>query len=61
LNQAWNKDKKLNKLNWKLVKEIREMYKKGNVSQIQLAKEYDFSRGTINNLLLNKTWKEENE
>lgn len=46
------------KLNWKLVRSIREEYKSGKINQIDLAIKYNVAKSTMNILLKNKTWKE---
>lgn len=48
-----------NKLNWKIVKEIREKYKTGTYSQSMLAKEYRVEQTNISFIVRNKTWLEE--
>lgn len=50
------------KLTWQQVKEIRELYKTDNsgISQASLAKCYNVSKGTIQDVLENRTWKIEN-
>lgn len=46
----------ISKLTWEKVKEIRERYKEDNISQDQLAKEFEVSRSAILHVLLNNTW-----
>jgi len=46
------------KLNWDIVREIRELYKLGNTSYRKLAKEYNVSNFTIECIIKYKTWKE---
>lgn len=46
------------KLTWEQVREIRNTYASGGISQPALAREYGVVQGTISNILLHKTWKE---
>jgi hypothetical protein len=46
------------KLTWTIVKEIRELYKEGGTSIRKLAKKYNVSNMTIENVIKYKTWKE---
>lgn len=46
------------KLNWNIVREIRELYKEGNTSIRKLAKKYNVSNITIENVIKYRTWKE---
>lgn len=46
------------KLTWKTVREIRERYAMGNISQRQLSKEYGITPATMNDVLKNKSWVE---
>jgi len=46
------------KLNWNKVKEIRERYKNGSVTQLQLANEFDVDQSTISHAINDHTWKE---
>lgn len=48
------------KLTPEVVREIRRVYAEGNVSQGILARRYGVSQSLINNLVLNKTYTEEN-
>jgi len=45
-------------LTWGLVKQIRERYLDGNVSQKQLSVEYGVSHSVINKIVNNKSWVE---
>ena len=44
-------------LNWEKVKEIRTRYSQGGVSQRALAIEFGVHFGTLNDVILHKTWK----
>ncbi len=44
------------KLNWRKVSEIRQKYSTGKYVYNTLAKEYDVSKGTIADIVRNKTW-----
>ena len=44
------------KLTWNIVKEIRKIYSKGNITQLQLSKDYSVVPSTINAIVLNKKW-----
>jgi len=46
------------KLTWNIVKEIRDSYKEGNTSIRKLAKKYNVSNITIENVIKHRTWKE---
>ena len=46
------------KLTWVIVKEIRVRYEAGGITQAALAREYDITTQHINDILLNKRWKE---
>ncbi len=48
------------KLTPETAREIRRVYAEGNVSQGILARRYGVSQSLINNLVLNKTYTEEN-
>jgi hypothetical protein len=47
---------KNSKLNWAQVREIRELA--GTITQAQLAKQFNVSRPTVNLIIHNKTWRE---
>ena len=55
------KNRQHSKLNPEQVREIRKIYKHGGITQKQLAEQYNVSKYTINDLILNKTWKHLNE
>lgn len=55
-----NKKGKGKKLNWELVKEIREKYNNQGLTQQELAKEYSVSFSTISSIVRNKIWVDEN-
>lgn len=59
MEQATNK--RSTKLNWDLVREIREKYKTGDYTQTALAKELGLSHHLVHCVVNNKTWKETNE
>lgn len=46
------------KLNWTLVREIREKYKKNEYTLLMLAKEYNTGISTISHIIKNETWRE---
>jgi group I intron endonuclease len=48
------------KLTWELVGEIRKKYKTKNYKQEQLADEYKVSKGCIEGIINNRTWKDDN-
>lgn len=48
------------KLNWDLVKEIREKYNSKGLTQKQLAEEYSVTFSTISGIVRNKIWVDEN-
>ena len=50
----------ISKLTWKQVKEIRELYNNGQYSQNKLAEMFGVHRWTIQNLINNETWKDDN-
>jgi Mor family transcriptional regulator len=48
------------KINWNIVHDIRNRYKK-NEKQVDLAKEYSIDISTVNKIVSNETWKEQEE
>ena len=48
----------LAKLTWIKVREIREMYSAGNISQSKLAVQYGVKNATISDIITHKTWRE---
>ena len=46
------------KLMWVQVNEIRERYKKENITYLQLSKEYGVAKGTIQNVVKGSKWKQ---
>lgn len=46
------------KLTWVAVREMRDRYRGGGVSQPELARQYGVSQAAVNSVLLNKTWRE---
>ncbi|MDP2672956.1 MAG: hypothetical protein Q8O84_04040, partial [Nanoarchaeota archaeon] len=50
----------LSKLTWKIVKNIREEYKKENITYEKLAQKYNTDCGTIGRIIHNQAWKDEN-
>lgn len=47
---------KIGKLNFKIAEQIRDVYKKGGVTQTDLAKEYGVSTSNIGHIVNYKTW-----
>jgi len=48
------------KLTWKMVEEIREIYKTGKHTQRELAKRYEICRDTVKKVINNLIWKDPN-
>ena len=46
------------KLTWIKVREIRKLYKKGNISQYKISLIYNVTRSTIQQIINNKNWVE---
>ena len=49
------------KLNWKIVREIREKYKTGEYTQKQLATLFDISQTQVNSVVNNRSWRENDQ
>jgi DNA-binding transcriptional regulator YiaG len=49
------------KLTWEVVKEIREEYAAGGITQAALAARYGVSAGTVWNVLSGRAWRESEE
>lgn len=47
---------RLVKLSWKIVKQIRQLYSMGNITQQQLANKFKVTKGHINNIIKGRTW-----
>jgi hypothetical protein len=46
------------KLNWQLVREIREKYQKNKYTLLMLAEEYNVGLSTVSHVIKNETWRE---
>ena len=47
----------MSKLGWSVIKEIRQEYSKGGITQRQLAKKFGISQANVNDIVLKKIWK----